>query len=108
MTIHSITQFLVQVILVFVHGLFCVFLSLPLWFHQPPNQSNTFFSPNHHHPSLGRLYHRSQFICTTLLCLLFLTAALIQRRIVYTLVSHHISDQGSHSHFCLMTVYILF
>jgi len=69
---------------------FHVFLGLPLCL-----APSTFFSPNHRHPFLKRVHTIAiYFFVLGLICLLFilfLTAASILRKIVYPLISHHIS-----------------
>ena len=70
---------------------FHVFLGLPLCM-APSTSKVTHFSPNHNHPFLEHVHTITIYFFVPLeLCLLFLTAVLIQCKIVYPLISHHTS-----------------
>jgi len=73
--IHSITWFYVQIIRILVHNLIPCFPGLASWSGSLNLQSNTFFSPNHHHPFLKHVHTIAIYFFVPLLpCLLFLTA----------------------------------
>jgi len=74
--IHSITRFYVHII--HIHNLYPYFLGLPLS-NSLNLQSSILFDHHHHHPFLKHVHTiTAYFFGTLLLCLLFLTAALIQ------------------------------
>jgi len=78
-----------------------------VWLPQPLKV--THFLPNHHRPFLKHVHTIIiYFFGRLLLCILFLTAALIQCKTVYPLVSHHTS---TYSFLCLseaMPVHFLY